>query len=344
MGKTKRIFVVADFSDESPKSIFMDERRLFKGIIRCGQDVQRFSYRNILMQCSPFSSKRLALMLAKKKVDGILARQVRNYSPDIVLFLTMKYLTTETILKARNAAPNAVFLGRDGDPFPERKPERVAVGKQMDIVIMPSAGRFLQAYKDAGVPCCAFIPFSCDPDIQYPHEVADEWKTDVTFLGVAEHSKLPRDEDRYNIANKLSEMPNAKVYACFGEPATVGMDCFYAICGAKIAVSINIVNDVRLYHSDRLANIPACGTFELAKRVLGYELLFEDGVHLRYFDTVEEFFELADWYLNHKTERERIAKAGMQRAHSEFNCERIAKHLLDLIETGTYDAPWAEIL
>lgn len=344
MQKVKRIFVVADFNDESLKSIFMDERRLFKGLIRCGQDVQRFSYRNILMQCSPFSSKRLALMLAKKKVDGILARQVRNYSPDIVLFLTMKYLTTETIIAARDAAPNAVFVGRDGDPFPETKPERIAVGEQMNIVIMPSAGRFLQTYKDAGVPCCAFIPFSCDPDIQYPHEVADKWKTDITFLGAAEHSKLPRDYDRYNIAKRLSEMPNAKVYACFGRPKTVGMECFYAISGAKITLSINIVNDVYLYHSDRLANIPACGTFELAKRVPGYELLFEDGVHLRYFDTVEDFFELADWYLNHKTEREKIAKAGMERAHTEFNCQKIAQYMLDLIETGTYDAPWAEII
>lgn len=38
------------------------------------------------------------------------------------------------------------------------------------------------------------------------------------------------------------------------------------------------------------------------------------------------------------------AMAGMKRAHSEFNCERIAKLTLDLVERGTYDAPWAEIL
>ncbi len=34
----------------------------------------------------------------------------------------------------------------------------------------------------------------------------------------------------------------------------------------------------------------------------------------------------------------------MEKAHNEFNCERIAKYMLDLIETGTYNAPWAEIL
>jgi len=92
-----------------------------------------------------------------------------------------------------------------------------------------------------------------------------------------------------------------------------------------------------------LTHYLACGTLVLAKRVPGSDLLFKDGVHLRYFDTVEEFFDLAKWYLSHEAERKRVADAGMQHAHTEFNCEKMAKYMLDLIETGTYDAPWGEI-
>jgi len=347
MQKAKRIFVSADFKDESPRAIFLEERRMVKGLIRLGHDVQRFSYRNILTQFNPFSGKhfrRFMPRFARRTADQILAKQIKKYDPEIVLLLAMKYLTPETVSAIRGAAPNAVVAGKDGDPYPETKPERIAVGKLMDIVIMPSAGRFLETYKNAGTPLCAFIPFSCDPDIQYRHEVNGKWKTDIAFLGAAAHSKLPREDLRYNLAKRLSQMPNAKVYACFGRPKTQGMECFYALSGAKIALSINIANDVYLYHSDRLANIPACGTFELAKRVPGYELLFEDGVHLRYFDTEDEFFELADWYLKHDEERKKIAQAGMERAHKEFNCTKIAKHILELIETGTYTAPWREIL
>lgn len=296
------------------------------------------------MQCSPLPSKRFARHFAKRKADEVLLKQIKYYYPDIVLALSMKYLEPETVIAMRNVAPNAVFVGKDGDPYPETKPERIAVGKQMGIVIMPSAGKFLRTYKDAGVPCCAFMPFTCDPDIQCRHDVEEKWETDIVFLGTAEHSKLPRDDDRYNLAKRLSEMPNAKVYACFGRPKTEGIDCFRALSGAKIGLSINIANDVRLYHSDRFINIPACGTFTLAKRAPGYELLFEDGVHLKYFDAADEFFELADWYLKHEQEREKIAMAGMKRAHTEFNCQKIAQYVLDLIETGTYAAPWAEIL
>jgi len=341
---SKRIFVIADFKDEKPWSIFVEERRIVKALIRLGHDVQRFSYRNVMMQCSPFPSKRIAKKFGKKKANEILIKQVSKYYPDIILISSMKFIDIEACVAMRSAAPNAIFVGRDGDPYPKEKPERIELGKQMDIMIMPSAGSFLQAYKDAGVARCGFIPFTTDPDIQYRFEVEDKWKTDITFSGTAEHSRLNREEVRYNLAKRLSQLPNAKVYACFGQPKCEGLDSFYSICGAKIGLSINIANDVRLYHSDRLTNIPACGTFCLAKRVPDYELMFEDGIHIKYFDTVDEFFDLADWYLKHDEEREKIAMAGMQRAHSEFNCQKITQYMLDLIETGTYNAPWATIM
>jgi spore maturation protein CgeB len=139
-------------------------------------------------------------------------------------------------------------------------------------------------------------------------------------------------------------MSNARVYGAFGGTRVDGIDYFYAISGAKLGLSINIVNDVRLYHSDRLINYVSCGTFTLAKRVPDSDLLFEDGVHLRYFDSAEEFFELAQRYLAHPQERERIAQAGMQRAHNEFNCEKMMQHVLDVIDKGCCNMSWAEVL
>ena len=342
----KRIFVIADFKDESPRSVHIQPRMWIKGLLRLGHDIQRFSYRNVMMQCSPFPSKSFARCFAKKKADVLLIEQIKRYHPDVLFILGMKYLDAETIRLARDVAPNAIFVGRDDDPFPEKNLSRVAIARETDVVVTTSSGLFLQTYKNSGVSRCAFIPNMCDPDIQQRYQVKDKWKTDIIFTGKIEHTKLQRNDERYNVVRRLNEMSNARIYGAFGIPRIEGMDYLHAISGAKIALSINIANDVRLYHSDRLINYLACGTFTLAKRVPDSNLLFEDGVHLKYFDTVDEFFELADWYLQHEheQEREKIAKAGMQRAHSEFNCERIAKHLLDLIETGTYDAPWAVIL
>jgi spore maturation protein CgeB len=47
----------------------------------------------------------------------------------------------------------------------------------------------------------------------------------------------------------------------------------------------------------------ACGTFVLQKRFTRTELLFQDSKHVKYFDDIGRFFELADWYLKHEAER-----------------------------------------
>jgi spore maturation protein CgeB len=57
---------------------------------------------------------------------------------------------------------------------------------------------------------------------------------------------------------------------------------------------------------------------------------------------VEEFADLVNWYLNHEDERIKIADAGMNYAHAEFNCEKIAKYTMDIIEKGSYIAPWTD--
>jgi len=318
-----------------------------KGLLRLGHDIQQFSYRSILTQFNPFSGKhfrRFMPRFARKTADNILAEQVKLYHPDIFFVLGMKYINPDTIHVARDAAPDAVFIGRDEDPFPDKNPARVAIAKELDMVITTSAGRFLKTYKDAGVPRCAFIPNASDPDIQQKYEVQQKWKTDIIFTGRAEHTRLERNNERYNLIHELSKMPNARLYGCLGKPEVDGIDMFYAISGAKIGLSINTANDVRLYHSDRLINYLSCGTFVLSKKVPDSDLLFKNGVHLKYFDSADEFFELADWYLKHDQQRNKIAQAGIQRAHTDFNCTKIAQYMIDLVENGTYSAPWAVIL
>ncbi|MFC1739006.1 glycosyltransferase [Planctomycetota bacterium] len=344
MQRPKRIFIIGSFKDESPQTIRIERRHWIKGFIRLGHDVQRFSYRNIMLQSSWIKSKKFAKRFAKKGTDKTLLEQVKSYHPDIVLFLNVKDLDHNTIAAMREVIPKTVFVGRDNEPFPEKIPGRLETSRQMDIVVAANAGKWLKSYKKAGIPVCAFIPNPCDPDIQRPYEVEDKWKSDIIFTGKVEHTNIDRDVDRQDLLVRLSKMPNAKLYGCFGNPKINGIEVFYAISGAKIALSINIANNVRLYHSDRLVNCLACGTFTLAKKVPDSDLLFQDGVHLKYFDNADEFFELADWYLHHEKERERIAKAGMERAHKEFNCEKIAQYVLDVVEKGSYDAPWATIL
>lgn len=346
MTASKRIFMIGDFKDDTPTSISIERRHWYKGFVRAGYDVQRFSYLNILRQFSLFGSKSIAKKFAHKKTEALLLSQVKSYQPDIVMVLIMKDIRPEIIDDIRRLAPDAHVIGRDVDWLPQNNPERTAIARKMDSLIATNAGQWLQYYKDLGVPRCAFMPCPCDPDIQRPYPQDASLQTDIIFTGKTIHGKYRdlADPDREAILTRLQTMPNASLYGLDGSGRIQGVAAYRAVSNAKIALSINAVNDVPLYHSDRFFNYVSCGTLTLAKRVPDTDLLFADQKHVRYFDSADEFFELANWYLKHDDERKAIAHAGMEHAHREFNCSRIAQLTLDLIENGSYESSWKLIL
>ena len=341
MHKAKRIFIIADIKHKAIKTFVDKMFKLAKGFIRLGNDVRLFSYCNVLSQVSPLRSKTLSKLLFKSKVDELLVEQIKNYKPHIIYISFPKILDAITIKHMRRAVPNAIFIGEDGDPWPKlQKDSRIDTAKKLDILIATNDGQFLQDYRDAGVPNCVFVPNLCDPDTDHRYEISEKWKTDILWTGTAKHHADTSEVLREKLVIELAKRDNCTLYGCFGKPQIGGINYLYAISGAHIGVSVNAINSVRLYHSDRLTHYLACGTFVLAKRVPDTDLLFEDNVHLKYFDSVDEFFELAEWYLNHDEERKKIADAGMKRAHERFNCVKIAGYILELAEKGSYSAPW----
>ncbi len=342
----KRVFVLANHVELTLDALPLGRHYWIKGLMRAGCDVQTFSYQDALIHDSPGGSKALARLFYKRRVNDLLVSQVKSYHPDVVLILGMrlKDVGAEALAALRTAAPDCAFVGWDCECYPQLDAIRRECARKMNIVLTTGGGRLLKDYRALGVECCAYMPNLCDPDIHYRYDVDDPSRTDILFTGKSSSPKHLFNRERHEILTRLAQMPNARLCGCFGHPAVRGLDYFRVVSGARIGLSINFVNDVRLYHSDRLTHYTGCGTFTLARRVPDTDLLFQDKVHVRYFDTADEFFDLADWYLAHDQERERIARAGMEHAHKEFNCRRMAQHLLDLVEKGRIDAPWAEIV
>jgi glycosyltransferase involved in cell wall biosynthesis len=340
MTKPKRIFIIADIKYKPIKMFLEPMSKLSKGFIRLGNDVRLFSYCGALSEASPLKSKNFAKRFFKFRVDELLSGQIKNYEPDIVYISFAGALDAETIVRLREAAPNAIFIGSDFDPWPKLHPGKIEIAKKLDVLTATNDGEFLQNYSKAGVKRCVFMPNMSDPDVEYRYDVGAEWETDILWTGTAKHRAGFDQTLREELVNRLAQRSNCSLYGCYGRPQIGGINYFYAISGARIGVSINAVNSVRLYHSDRLTYYLSCGTFVLAKRVPDTDLLFKDEVHLKYFDTIDEFFDLADWYLNHETERKKIADAGMQWIHEHFNCVKVAGYILELVEKGTYNASW----
>ncbi|MCP4613411.1 MAG: glycosyltransferase [Planctomycetes bacterium] len=340
MTKSKKILIIADIKLKPIKTFVDQIPKLAKGFVRLGNDVRIFSYCSELSQASPFKSKSLSKLLFKSPIDKLLCDQIKSYKPDIVYICFPKNLDANTVKCMRKVAPNTVFIGNDGDPWPKLRVDIIKTAKELDILTATNDGEFLQDYRDAEVPLCVFLPNMCDPDNDHRYEVASEYQADMLWTGTAKHQADTRDNLREKLITELAKRDNCALYGCFGRPQIGGIDYLQAISGACIGVHVNAVNSVRMYHSDRITHYLAGGTFVLAKRVPDTDLLFQDGVHLKYFDTIDEFFELTDWYLNHEAERKKIADAGMQWTHERFNCVKIAGYILELAEKGSYSAPW----
>ncbi|MFA5291488.1 MAG: glycosyltransferase [Phycisphaerae bacterium] len=339
-----RILIVGDSKQYTAKLIKDIQRKLGKGFIRSGCDVQAFDYNTAFSHCAPLTSYLLTRKICKDKVDDLLVRQSKKYQPDIIMITFANFLDRQTIQKLRLANKNAFICAFDGDLWPHLHKNRIEAAKETDLVITTNDGSGRQAYKDSGIKC-VFMPYPCDPDLEHRYNISEEWKCDILFTGQTrdKSSKYPVENTRSELLTRLSKTANARIYGAFGFPKIGGMDYLYAINGARIGLSVNADNNVRMCHSDRFYTYLSCGTFVLAKKVPDSDLLFQDGTHLRYFETNDEFFELADWYLKHDQERQKIAAAGMQRAHDEFNCEKIARYIIDSIVKGSYDAPWTNM-
>ena len=342
MSKARRIFFIADTKQFTDKLLKNEDRRLIKGLIRAGHDVQVFDYRDAFLQGGPLMSMRLARRYCKAAVaDKLLAKQISNYKPDMIFARMVNYLDGETVRLMKKAATHAPVVGIDNNIWPEMHAHCLDAAANLDLLVATYSGKGVDGYRKAGVRC-VFLPSNCDPDIEYHYDVPETWKSDILFTGQTRyrHRSNPAEDIRHQLLSRLATMPGCALYGCYGRPRIGGIDYLYAISGASIGLSVNAANDIPLYHSDRLTTYLSCGTFVMAKRVPDSDLLFKDGVHLRYFDEVQEFFDLADWHLKHEEERRRIAAAGMQYAHAEFNCVRMAQHLVELVEKGTYTAPW----
>ncbi len=340
-----RIYLIEDFKETSLRSPLTLGHILQKGLLRLGHDVFPFSYRDIQRQYSLFNYCSFIKSIGKKNALRVMVSQIRNYKPDVIIFRSaVRKLDENLVVQAKLAAPDAIIACWSVSLSASVDPNTLACARHADIFVSASAGRNLKEYRDAGVKKCAYMPYPCDPDLHCHYEVDARWTSELLFTGQVTRKMPGQDPMRAELIHRLAREKGLTIWGDLGNPKVYGIDYLHAISGAKIGVSINEFNDVQLYHSNRFIDYLACGTMVLAKYVPDSELLFADGKHLKYFSTIDECLELVDYYLSHEAERKAVAKAGMERAHTYFNCTAVAKDAMELITTGSYSKPWAIVL
>lgn len=158
----------------------------------------------------------------------------------------------------------------------------------------------IEAYKKKwGVPVDYMPQSGIDDD--FPSEDLIDWE--VLFIGnFSNHWHTNREE----YMTVFKENFNFKIIS--GQYYTKNQKYLYK----NTPISLAISPQARGYTSNRLYNILSSGGFCLTLWYPEIEKQFENKKHLVWFKTPQEAVDLARHYINHKDERDKIAREGLK--------------------------------
>jgi hypothetical protein len=156
-----------------------------------------------------------------------------------------------------------------------------------------------------------WFPNSYPDDLIFPKKL--DQTIDVGFCGnLINRGHLINHLDKYNIKKDIF---------------VIGDDMVNSINSYKIHFNCNISNDINY----RTFETTGCGTFLLTNYTPGLEKLFDIGKEIVVYDSIENLDNKVKYYLDNPEERNKIAKAGHERAKKDHTYYERAKKLIDII-------------
>jgi len=169
-----------------------------------------------------------------------------------------------------------------------------------------------------------FVPSENFP-IMLSHEDQRRFACDVAFIGHYE-----ADSRGFLLEHIRSAGYKLKVYGSnyprslsrrlgadgIGITPVLGIDYNKALCGAEIALCL-LSNINRDTYTRRVFEIPATRTFMLSVFTADIAAMFARGAEADYFSDSNELLSKIAHYINNRTERRRIADAGLRRVWAD---------------------------
>jgi hypothetical protein len=134
---------------------------------------------------------------------------------------------------------------------------------------------------------------------------------------------------RGDFTQKLKERYSMRIFTGFH-----GDNLRAALASIPIFVAPPYPSDDH-YWSNRVYLLTGCGGFLLHPRLEGLEACYQDRKEIVYFDTMDELYELIDYYLIHNEERESIRYNGYKRTITEYSYIKRCQILLHTVQNST---------
>lgn len=270
------------------------------------------------------------LSTGSKNVNSEAIRICEEFRPDIVFMQiqAQNIISIETVKAIR--ALGAWVCNWNGDIRHNTPQWMIDMAPHIDKTLFTNM-------RDAGnVHNGGYLEIGYDPEIYKPKGNAIQCKPIAFFGNNYGASMFPLSSFRIDMNLRLKrEFPY--LYGVYGNcwPNVNGnfnnsqAEEASAYRSVKVAISVSHFEEDR-YTSDRIFRILGTGVFCLAKAYPG--MPFQDGVHLRTFNTIPELVELVKRYHTeiHAKERNEIAKRGEEFVRSRYTFDKMVKNLIEI--------------
>jgi hypothetical protein len=324
---------------------FYYNTRIYNGLIRNGHYVYFFSDRDEVRRGSVFGLKKIG----RHKANIRLLNIVKDFRPQAIIITHVNLINDETFRLIKERYPE-IRIGRinvDALFTPKNNASLLNYSNHIDATFITTGGPALGTFAQQDNPFY-FIPNITDSSIDTGRAFAHEALH--YDLACFMHNDNKRDErTRLNLANGVvAALPELKTcYRGFNkQPNIRGHEYIDFMQNSAMALNLSrmVVDDMEstpetryLYSSDRIAHIMGNGVLAFSSDKFSLNHLYSDQ-EMVFFSELEDLVEKVRFYHQNPAARQKIAQAGWERAHRDFNETTVVKYVLERL----FDKPLSQ--
>lgn len=263
-------------------------------------------------------------------MQKILLAQIRQFKPDIVYSHNLSALSSDCLNEIKKHT--RLLVGQIAFQYPQGN-----LYKQFDLIVS-SMGHFVEKFKQEGIQS-EYLPFAFEPSILQTLKNKPD-KYGAVFIGSFGKNHQAGTAILEGVADKVSidfwgsgskqippDSPIQKTY----HGHAWGKDMYQVLGNSKICINRHIdhagdhANNMRMYEATGV------GTMLLTDMKSDLHKFFEIGKEIETYRDAAELTEKIGYYLDHESERAKIAKAGQERTLREYTYQKTMAQLANIL-------------
>ena len=282
------------------------------------------------------TARRLAIPFGLRKYNEMVKVIGNDFSPDLVLSIKGEAVLPSTIEWFRSNVGSTTALWYPDDPRYFHSLSTV-IAPHYDFVFT-AARKFVETYRDIGVPHSAHLPFGCEPIVHRPFVLSQDeariFACDVCFVGTY-------SQKRDRIVRALAkEGFNVGVWGPFWRffrlsknihGPVVGPELARVFSGAKIVLNIHDDSDVGVKANMRTFEATGCGSLLVTDNSQEIEEYFEPQREVVCYDSVLQLTSLLRQYVSSSGDRALLSAQAHNRAYGQHTYRQRLQTLLRVV-------------